>query len=184
MQTINTKKTASICILLIIILGSFLSLSSVSNFTSIPIVHAQAGGTAANPTVGPVNPNYDPSGKPVPAYDPNAPVGPRNSTSNEANPYSEDGGPSGGYSLGIPTYGTLMELLVPFFLRIINFLFAIVGLLAILGIVYSSYILATSGGNEQSIQTGKKGLTNAVVGLIIALSGYIIIYTIQYSLGI
>lgn len=96
-----------------------------------------------------------------------------------------DVGRQGSYELyGLTLEGTLTEMLAPFFLRIISFLFALVGLLAILGIVYSSYILVTSGGNEQAIQTGKKGVTNAIVGLAVALCGYVIIYTIQYLLGI
>jgi|GEM_PF-3109555 len=145
-----------------------------SSSPSIAIVHAQAN---------------DPGTPAGPYADPNQPVGPRETSQGPyldttAEPYSEGGGPSGGYTLDIPARGTLTQMLAPFFMRIISFLLAIVGLLATVGIIYSSYILATSGGNEQSIQTGKKGITNAVIGLVVALTGFLIIYTLQTLLGI
>lgn len=183
MIKLSTQTIYKKLVFAIMIMVALSSLSLVFSGPFYPVAYA-----ADPPEVGPIDPDYNPDGPNGP-YEPGNPLTDRPQTG--AKNYESEDGRTGGYELqgfdkifGIPEEGTLTEMLVPFFLRIISFLFALVGLLAILGIVYSSYILATSGGNEQNIQTGKKGITNAIIGLIIALSGYVIIYTIQDLLGI
>lgn len=168
-----TKKIfLSVFLVLLIGIVGFSHKSTANN-----IVYAQA-----NDPGEPAGPYADTDQPAGPYADTGQPYGPRLDTSVE--PYSQDDGPTGGYNFKIPLEGTLTEMLAPFFMRIISFLLAIVGLLATVGIIYSSYILATSGGNEQTIQTGKKGITNAVIGLVVALTGFLIIYTLQTLLGI
>ena len=81
--------------------------------------------------------------------------------------------------LGIPESGTLFDMLAPILLSIIAFLLSIAGFVAIGFIIFSGYLLITAQGNEQQIEQGKKSLTNAIIGFIIALSGVIIVTTIQ-----
>lgn len=67
---------------------------------------------------------------------------------------------------------------------IINFL--IVNLmppLATVFIAYGAIIMLLSAGNEQRIKSGRKILTNVVIGIAIALSGFLIIKTIMGFLG-
>jgi hypothetical protein len=61
----------------------------------------------------------------------------------------------------------------------LNWLLAIFGLLAIIAFIISGvqYILST--GSEQMIDTAKRNMTWSIVGVIVALSGLIIIYAID-----
>jgi len=61
--------------------------------------------------------------------------------------------------------------------RIKDWLLGFVGGLALLFIVYGGFLYITSGGNKDRIETAKKTLTYAILGLIlVALSG--VIFTI------
>lgn len=83
-------------------------------------------------------------------------------------------------STGTPTVTNPCKLADFFKLlaRVANFMVAFAGLYAALRIIMSAARLVTAGGNQESIATGKEGLTNAMVGLIIVLLAYVIINTI------
>ncbi|MFA4930255.1 MAG: hypothetical protein WC570_00085 [Patescibacteria group bacterium] len=80
--------------------------------------------------------------------------------------------------------GNLFEMLAPILLRIIGFALSLAGFVAIGFIIYSGYLLVTAQGNEQQVEQGKKSLVNAIIGFIIALSGVVIISTIQTWIGV
>lgn len=48
----------------------------------------------------------------------------------------------------------------------------------VLAILYGAILLLTSGGSEQKVESGKKAITAAIVGLLIVLSSWIIVNTI------
>ncbi|MBU0647549.1 pilin [Patescibacteria group bacterium] len=75
--------------------------------------------------------------------------------------------------------GTLFEQIAPFLANTISFLLSIAGFVATIYIIYAGYLLVTSQGNEQQIETGKKALTGSIIGLVIALSGVLIINSIK-----
>ncbi|MFZ5392340.1 MAG: pilin [Patescibacteria group bacterium] len=79
---------------------------------------------------------------------------------------------------------TLFGMIAPFLLNAITFLLSIAGFLAVGYIIYGGYILVSSAGNEQQVQTGKKALTNAIIGFIIALAGVVIVQTIKVWLKV
>lgn len=79
---------------------------------------------------------------------------------------------------------TLFDMIAPFLLNAITFLLSIAGFLAVGYIIYGGYVLVTSGGNDQQVQTGKKALTNAIIGFIIAIAGVVIIQTIKIWLKV
>lgn len=54
-----------------------------------------------------------------------------------------------------------------------------VGAIALLFFVYGGFTLILSGGNEKHVEEGKLILTNAVIGLVIVFTSYIIV---QYSM--
>lgn len=99
-------------------------------------------------------------------------------------PDSSDKPAFAGQKLNIDTTGDLVNAFAPFFIRIINIIIAFVGILTIVFIIYNGYILVTSGGNDQQVQQGKKGLFNAILGLVLTLAAYLIIYTIALGLKI
>lgn len=80
--------------------------------------------------------------------------------------------------------GSLFDMLAPILVQVISFMLAIAGFIAIGFIIFSGYLLITAQGNEQQIEQGKKSLINSILGLIIALSAYIIISSVQRWIGL
>ena len=79
---------------------------------------------------------------------------------------------SGLISLGDGGIDDLMQGKV---VSIINLLINVSGLVAVLMIVISGYIMITSGGNSEKIATAQKTLTAAIIGLVIIFLGRLII---------
>lgn len=69
-------------------------------------------------------------------------------------------------------------LLGPIF-RIINFLVAIISTLTILGIVYGSFRLVTSGGDDNNITKGKDIIKNSIIALVIVMASYTLVRVTQ-----
>ena len=61
---------------------------------------------------------------------------------------------------------------------IVNGLIAFTGVAALIYLIYSGIRFMTAYGNEEQITEARKGATWAVVGLIIAILGYSIVYII------
>src|SRR3989339_1377455 len=54
-----------------------------------------------------------------------------------------------------------------------------VGICALIMIVIGGYLYAASGGNNASMEKAKTFITDAIVGLILALLAYLILYVIN-----
>jgi hypothetical protein len=59
-----------------------------------------------------------------------------------------------------------------------QFLLSVFGFLAIIGIVISGVMYITALGDEQQIKRAKKAFWSSVVGIIVALGGWVIIKNI------
>jgi hypothetical protein len=57
-----------------------------------------------------------------------------------------------------------------------------VGIVAIFMIIFGGYTYITSAGNNSSMETAKKIITDAIVGLIMALTAYLLLYVINPDL--
>jgi hypothetical protein len=66
---------------------------------------------------------------------------------------------------------------------VINFFLTFLASLAILMIVVSGIMYMVSGGDLQKVVTAKKILSYSIVGLVVALVSYMIVYFISRSLG-
>lgn len=75
--------------------------------------------------------------------------------------------------------GTFEDAVNSFMLWII----ALVGFFSIIALVISGIMYLTSAGNDKQISTAKTAMTWSIVGIIVALSGYIIINTIDFLLS-
>ncbi|MFA5777571.1 MAG: hypothetical protein WC906_03975 [Parcubacteria group bacterium] len=64
-------------------------------------------------------------------------------------------------------------------LNILNFSLQIFGIIAIIALVVSGIIYLTSAGDEDRIKLAKKSVVYAIIGIVVALSGMIIIRTIN-----
>jgi len=67
--------------------------------------------------------------------------------------------------------------------NIITFLLGFVGGLSVLMIIVAGIMYITSGGDEGRVDTAKKWLTYAIVGLVVALLGWVIVKTVINGLG-
>lgn len=78
--------------------------------------------------------------------------------------------------------GKIRLFMIPFFItRLIEFLVGLAGLIAVLFIVIGGYKFVT-GGIAEDKEAGKKTVLHAIIGLVVALSAYIIINFIQAQL--
>lgn len=68
-------------------------------------------------------------------------------------------------------------------INVLNFLLSVVGIIAIIMLVVSAMLYFFSAGDEKKMQFAKKSATYAVLGIVIALSGMIIIKTIGLFFG-
>ncbi len=60
--------------------------------------------------------------------------------------------------------------------QIIAVILGFLGVIFLALIIYSGFQWMTAGGNEETITKAKKRLTNAAIGLVIVMAGYIISY--------
>ena len=67
--------------------------------------------------------------------------------------------------------------------RVTNYLIAFAGVYAIFFIVISAVKLVTAAGNEEQISSGKKGLQNALIGLLVVLVAFAIVNSIFSIFG-
>src|SRR3989338_1905896 len=60
-------------------------------------------------------------------------------------------------------------------INIANYLFTIIGGLALLIFIYGGFIFFFSQGSSEQVATGKDAMSAAVIGLVVAFSGYLLI---------
>lgn len=66
-----------------------------------------------------------------------------------------------------PPAGTAQGDLATVILRLINYVLAIVGVIALAYLVYGGFMYITSAGEEDKVDSAKRILTNAIVGIIV-----------------
>ncbi|MDP3956902.1 MAG: pilin [bacterium] len=67
--------------------------------------------------------------------------------------------------------------------RIMNWLLALIGFIGVIGFVIAGILYLTSAGNEEQIETAKKAMLWSIVGVIVALVGFVIIRAVEAMLG-
>ena len=67
---------------------------------------------------------------------------------------------------------------------VINWILAFLASMSVLMIVVAGIMYITSGGDETRIGTAKKMLTYSVVGLVVSLLAFVIVYFVTMSLGL
>lgn len=68
-----------------------------------------------------------------------------------------------------------VTVFVELMLQIINYLFGIIGALALGAFVYGGFVLILSQGSQEKVSQGTGAMINAVIGIVIAFSGYVLI---------
>ena len=81
-------------------------------------------------------------------------------------------------STGLPT-GSIYQIIS----STLSWLLAILGFIAVMGFVISGILYLTAAGNETQIEKAKNAMTYSIVGVIVALMGYVIIQAVAAWLG-
>jgi hypothetical protein len=74
---------------------------------------------------------------------------------------------------------TIKEILGNF----LSWLLAIFGIVSMIAFIISGIIYMTSAGNETQAETAKKAFVYSTIGVIVGLSGYVVISTIDSLLN-
>jgi len=79
---------------------------------------------------------------------------------------------------GLPTgsiYGIITSTM--------NWLLAILGFIAIIGFVISGILYLTAAGNDSQIEKAKGAMTASIIGVIVALVGFVVVQAVEGWLG-
>lgn len=68
-------------------------------------------------------------------------------------------------------------------LDILNFLLSIVGVIAIIGLVIAGVLYFTAHGDERQVSWAKRSLVSGIIGIVIALGGMVLVWTIATLLA-
>lgn len=79
---------------------------------------------------------------------------------------------------GLPT-GTITQIVT----STMNWLLALLGFLGIIGFVIAGILYLTAAGDEDQIEKAKTAMTYSIVGIIVALIGFVIIQAVNSWLG-
>ena len=67
-------------------------------------------------------------------------------------------------------------------LKVINVLLAIAGLIAVIFLIVGGFRYVTAGGNEEAAESGKKTITNAIIGIVIIILSFVIVRVVSNAL--
>ena len=68
-------------------------------------------------------------------------------------------------------------------MKLMNWLLALVGIIAIIAFIISGLQYFLAAGDEKMAETAKRNMEYAVIGIIVALSGFVIITAIDQALN-
>lgn len=69
-------------------------------------------------------------------------------------------------------------------INIAEYLFAIVGALALGAFVYGGVMMIISGGNQEKVKKGTDAIMAAVIGLVVAFGGYLLVQFLGQAAGV
>lgn len=68
-------------------------------------------------------------------------------------------------------------------IRIMNYMFSLASLIAMLFIVWAGWNMITAGGNEEKISKAKETFSHAVIGFFLVIVSFILLDAITMALG-
>ncbi|HAI73995.1 MAG TPA: hypothetical protein DCS28_03580 [Candidatus Moranbacteria bacterium] len=81
---------------------------------------------------------------------------------------------------GLPTNAGLVKGIIE---NVADWLLSLIGILAVIGLVIAGVQYYLAAADEKMMETAKKTMTASIIGLAVALSGYIVIETIDAILS-
>jgi hypothetical protein len=88
------------------------------------------------------------------------------------------GGGVSGNSYGLPG-GSILDITE----NILYWLLTILGIVSIIGFVIAGLLYLTAAGDEDRISKAKKALTYSIIGVIVGLSGFVVLTAANYMLS-
>ncbi|MBX4186747.1 MAG: hypothetical protein KW802_00590 [Candidatus Doudnabacteria bacterium] len=85
--------------------------------------------------------------------------------------------PSAG-GTGLPNDTSISQ----FILKIINIALAVAGLIAVLFLIIGGFRYITSAGNEETAESAKKIIINAIIGVVVIILSFVIVRVISNAL--
>lgn len=73
-------------------------------------------------------------------------------------------------------FGTLLT-------QVINWFLGLVGLIAVLMLIFGGYRYLTAGGNDDAVTKAKNTILYAIIGIVVVILSYAIVATITNALG-
>lgn len=99
-------------------------------------------------------------------------------------PAASSGAAAGGWSLGsINTFGLPGGSVMGIAVNILSWLLWLFGIIGILGFIISGIIYLTAAGDEDRMGYAKRAMQYSILGVIIGLSGFVIIQAVDYALN-
>lgn len=86
--------------------------------------------------------------------------------------------PNAGGKTNLPS-GSIMNIAQ----NIMNWLLSLVGILGVIGFAIAGILYLTAAGDEDRIGTAKKAMTWAIVGVLVALLGLVVVKAFSSMLG-
>ncbi len=79
---------------------------------------------------------------------------------------------------GLPNDNSITE----FIMNIINIALTVAGLIAVLFLIIGGFRYITSAGNEETAESAKKIIINAIIGIVIIILSFVIVRVISEAL--
>jgi hypothetical protein len=89
--------------------------------------------------------------------------------------------PAGNIASNNPGAANIQSLLSSVGGRVLDIVFLIAGVLAVIYLVYNGIQYITSAGNADKVKAARSGIINAVIGIIIIAAAY---YIINFAIGL
>jgi hypothetical protein len=93
---------------------------------------------------------------------------------------------AGGWSDGLKngqTGGVSQQTPTTIITNVINYALAIIGFLGVLAFIISGIMYLVSAGDEKAAEKAKANMVNAIIGVVVALLGYVVMAAISGLLG-
>jgi len=94
------------------------------------------------------------------------------------NNWDEGIGDAGAKGQDLPT-GSISAIVF----NLAAWLLLLLGSIALIGFVISGILYLTAAGNEERMETAKKGMIYSVIGVIVGLLGYVVVQAVNTWLG-
>lgn len=67
--------------------------------------------------------------------------------------------------------------------KVLNWMLSILGIIGVISFAVSGFMYLTAYGNEKQIENAKKTIAYSIIGIVVALTGLVVVQTIAFLLA-